>query len=113
MSNVPDFTMKQNDTGPPFEIVVMTGLREVVDLTGVTAPEFHMRRRRTKELVVDATAEISNAIGGLLAYNWAAGDTDTPGLYEAEFQITLPNGEGTISIPNDGHYLIEIVPEIA
>lgn len=108
----PDFTIKQNDTSPTFDIVVMTGLQEVVDLTGFTAPEFHMWNRRTKTLVVDGTATVPDPLSGLVRYSWVAADTDVAGLYEAEFQLTNPSG-GILSIPNDGYYLVEITPEIA
>lgn len=112
MATAIDFTLKQNDTSPSFDVVVMTGLKEVVDLTGFTAPEFHMWNRRTRAVVVDTTATIAAATGGLLRYTWLAADTDVPGLYEAEFQITDPAG-GILSIPNDGYFTIEITPEVA
>lgn len=109
----PDFTLKVGGTAPPIEIQVLTGLREVVDITGATSPEFHMWKRRTREVIVDATAEITSASTGTLAYGWEPEDTAEAGLYEAEFQFTLASGEGTVTIPNDGYYLIEILPAIA
>ena len=109
----PDFTLKAGDTAPPIEVQVLTGLREVVALTGATQPEFHMWKRRTREVIVDADAEITSEASGTMAYSWTGSDTADPGLYEGEFQITLSGGEGTVTIPNDGYYLIEILPAIA
>lgn len=112
MARNPDFSMKQNDRLPSFDVVVMTGLKEIVDLTDFSTPTFHMWNKRTREVIVDAAATIVSATGGLLRYSWAAADTDIPGLYEAEFGLVY-TGSLPMTIPNDGYYLIEITPEIS
>jgi hypothetical protein len=109
---IPDFTIKQNDRLPAFDIVVMTGLKEVVDLTDFSTPTFHMWNKRTRATVVDAAAAIVSAAGGLVRYSWGASDTVTPGLYEAEFGL-LYTGALPMTIPNDGYYLVLITPEIS
>lgn len=46
-------------------------------------------------------------------YDWIAGDTDTAGTFEAEFEVTY--SDSTIeTFPNDGtNIAIKITPEIA
>lgn len=45
---------------------------------------------------------------GRLVYAWAAGDTDTPGAYEACFVATAGDGR-TETFPNDSNIKIEII----
>ena len=51
----------------------------------------------------DASLKINRQAGSVIVgedgttlnrmrYEWAAGDTDTPGEYEAEFELTFPGG---------------------
>lgn len=43
-------------------------------------------------LKVNAAANITDEEGGEISYDWAVGDTDTPGLYYAEWVVTFGNG---------------------
>jgi hypothetical protein len=54
---------------------------------------------------------IENATGGIARYDWAAGDTNTPGIYSAEFAITFSDGR-QLTFPNDGFMLFEIAKDI-
>lgn len=45
---------------------------------------------------------------GQVDYNWAGTDTDTPGAYNAEFEIT-PGSGGKFTLPNGGDGPWEIV----
>lgn len=42
---------------------------------------------------------VEDAPNAILRYDWAAGDTDTPGWYDAEFKVNIAGK--TETIPND------------
>jgi len=48
----------------------------------------------------------------LVRYQWSEGDTDTPGVYEAEFEVTYDGG-AVETFPNANYRIIEIVRQIA
>jgi len=110
--------MKVNDTGPAIQSTLRDGNGVVVDVTGSTI-QFKMKMRepargrgdmsRLVGLKVDAAGGIVGAgTDGVVSYTWVAGDTDTPGDYVAEWEVTF--GGGVIeSFPRPGfiHVTIE------
>ncbi|MFQ5788428.1 MAG: hypothetical protein ACE5H1_10675 [Thermodesulfobacteriota bacterium] len=52
---------------------------------------------------------VVSPLTGIGKYEWHAGDTDTPGLYRAEFEIILSDGT-KIKVP-EGEEYIKIVVE--
>jgi len=61
---------------------------------------------------VDDAATISDAVNGVVYYNWSTGDTDTIGSFEAEFEVTYVGGE-IESFPNNRFIEVEITDDIA
>lgn len=107
-----DYTIKENDTSKKIEATLKDVDDVVVDLTGATVV-FSMRLRSTRVIKIDnAVASIVSAIAGTVEYQWAAGDTDTPGQYEAEFEVLF--GGGLIqTFPNNKHILVDVIGEVA
>jgi hypothetical protein len=104
------FAIKQHNRLPSLRLSV-TG---VGDLTG-GAVRFHMRRADGGPVVVDAAA-VLESVGddddsAVLRYDWAVGDTLTPGLYDAEFEVTV--AAKVISCPNDGYIAVTVTTVIA
>jgi hypothetical protein len=58
-----------------------------VDLSASTV-QFRMRAVGSETLKVDAAATITDAPGGLVRYDWAALDVDTPGFYLVWWVVT-------------------------
>ncbi|AVO37398.1 BppU family phage baseplate upper protein [Pukyongiella litopenaei] len=104
-----DFYIKQGDTRPALEAVLMDAKGNPVDLTGATA---RLHLARNGKVVVDAPCIIVDAPAGLVRYQWAVGDTDQPGAYAAEIEVTDAGG-GVETCPNNRHWLIEVVSDIA
>jgi len=48
---------------------------------------------------------------GRVRYAWQTGDTDTPGTFQGEFEVTYSTGE-IETFPNDGFLAIEIIDDI-
>lgn len=100
------FTIKQGDTAPPYAAVLeVDGVP--VDLTGATV-KFLMERNRAN--VVDAAATIG-AGDGEVSYAWQEGDTDVPGTYLAEWEVTF--SDDTIrTFPSNGYSKIKVLREV-
>ena len=84
--------IRQNDTKPYLQAVISEVLSnplraEPVDLTSCTV-KFIMRRTGAAAAKVGAAVEIVDGLNGVVQYKWAAADTDTPGDYIAEFEVT-------------------------
>ena len=98
MPIIDPFTITENDTREFLVRTLRNSDGAVIDLTGASV-QFHMTRGSTVK--VNAAAVITNATGGIVEYRWAAGNTDTPGHYKGEFQVTLSDGT-IISVPTGG-----------
>jgi Rib/alpha/Esp surface antigen-like repeat protein len=104
------FYIKQNDTVPSLRAALENGSGTAVDLTGATC-QFHMRSIGATAVTVDAVSQIVDEATGIVQYNWIAADTVTVGSYQAEFEVTYP--DGTIeTFPNNGYIRVEITDDI-
>ncbi len=82
-----------------------------VNLTGA-AVTFHMRKRGATTAKVDAATTIVDAVAGTVRYSWAADDTDTEGMYDAEFEVVDSAGE-IQTFPGTGYLVVEVVEDLA
>jgi hypothetical protein len=98
---MPDFYMKQHDTGPSLERTLTDAAGTAYDLTGATVT-FKMRLEGRTTAKVDAAAIVTAAATGDVRYDWVAADTDTAGYVEAEFEAVLASGQ-RITYPNRGY----------
>ena len=97
--------MKQNSTWPSIQEVV--DIYKSGGLTGATARFRMMDSAQT--MVVDRAATIVDET--TLQYDWQASDTQTPGVYWAEFRITTADGKIVIC-PVEDYICIEIKASI-
>jgi hypothetical protein len=104
-----EYTLKQNDTLPAIEaqLINADGTPINLDLCGV---RFHAQSFDRKKLIVKQ-AEIIDAENGKVRVKWKEGDTDTAGNYRAEFEIVFTDST-ILTVPNDGYFLVKIIPEI-
>jgi hypothetical protein len=100
-----DFHLKAGDLLPALTAALKDGNGSPIDLTGATVT-FRMRKRGATALTVDAAASVVSAAAGTVRYDWLSGDTDTHGLYDAEFRCELTGGRETV--PNDRYITVRI-----
>jgi len=118
MSEIPaDVYITQNDTGPALLPTLVDEDGTVVDLTGVADSDvkFHMIDPSSATTKVDDnsnTSVLSPVADGKIQYLWQAADTDTPGLFDGEFEITFPGGQ-IITFPNYRYFTILIREEVS
>lgn len=55
-----------------------------------------------------------SSTAGTVRYMWSSsnGDTDTPGDFLADFELTTPTGK-QVTFPNNGHLAVVITPELS
>lgn len=111
-----DFVVKQGDTSPPFRATLQDGLGAAVDLQGATV-RFVMRRRGSRLTKVAAAGVIeqvgngSDGSKGKIRYDWLTANTDTPGLYDAEAEVTFSGGK-IETFPNLSHWIVYITDDL-
>ena len=103
------FSIKQNDTSPALQATLKDAALVPIDLTGATVM-FHMKSV-DGTIKVDEAMTITNNEGGVVQYNWQAGDTDTVGTYYVEFEVTYAD-LAVETFPNNGNKVITVVKEL-
>ena len=108
-----EFQIKENDTSPPLEGILRDGFGSPINITGATVV-LNTRLRPGGAVKVNGgiMGAVGNAENGRVKYSWTASDTDTPGIYEAEIQITFSNGK-IRTIPPKGYFLVDVTDDIA
>lgn len=112
-----DFMLRQNDTASTITAVLTDDDGNPVSIQGASV-RFHMKPIEggtTKVATAATNAQVgdgSDGSKGHVAYTWQAANTDTAGLFVAEWQVTF--GGGAIqTFPNDRNLLVRITPQIA
>lgn len=105
-----NITLKQGDTFPPVDITVLNPDGLPLSLPTGTLVRFHMGTLRTGAAFL-GVGEVLDAAAGRISYQWQPGDTDTPGGFLAEFQLTLPDGR-VLTVPNNDWIEVEIVKQL-
>jgi hypothetical protein len=103
------FSIKQNDTSPALQATLKDAALVPIDLTGATVM-FHMKSV-DGTIKVDEAMTITNNEGGVVQYNWQAGDTDTVGTYYVEFEVTYADAS-VETFPNNGNKVVTVVREL-
>jgi hypothetical protein len=86
-----DLGITQGDLVPPIEVTLLApGGREVQDLTGNTGVVFQFQRADlTGPVLGGAATVVGDPADGVVRYDWAPGDTDSPGQYVGQFRVTF------------------------
>lgn len=106
-----DFKIKRNDTSPEF-VVDLTAAGVAADLSDALSATFHMSKSTLPKVSAAAVIEDQELHLGRVKYVWVDEDTDTVGVYKAEFEIDF--GGGVIqTYPNDGYLYVQVVRDLA
>lgn len=103
--------LKQNDTSPTLDAILTDANGTVVDVTDATV-RFHMLKIGATTLKIDAAASVIDGAAGHVRYALQNGDTDTPGTYKAEYQVTFPDGSIETFKNTPDQLRVVITPEL-
>jgi hypothetical protein len=103
-----DFSIRKGDRLPVIEAQLFRG-DTPESLTGATV-ELRYRPVNGGTVLVK-TAAISDAAAGKVKYEWAANDTDTPGVYAAIWRVTFADGRKA-SYPNTGSLRLAVTDDL-
>jgi len=103
------FTMKTGDTAPILQATFTDANGSAVSITGATVKL--IVANLAGSVVMNKSMSIFNGAGGIAEYEWQAGDTDTPGTYKVEFEVTYATGE-VESFPNTGYEMLVIKEDL-
>lgn len=107
-----DFVIKRGDLLPIITATLQDATGAAVDLTGAASVKFILRQVSGGTPKVSAAAVVVSAIAGQVSYTWAGTDTDTEGVYYAEWQVTWTAGSKPQTYPNDGHQVVKVVGDL-
>lgn len=93
--------LTQFDLQPVYPVTVVNSSGIAIDITGSTIRTTMRLENSTTIAINRSTAGITltDATAGAFTYQWQAGDTDSTGLYDIEFETT-PAAGGKFTLPN-------------
>lgn len=101
------FTIKRGDTSPS----LVYSLRPTTVSLAAATVRFKMRERGGGATLIDSPAVIVSNSPPVVRFDWAAGQTDKTGQFEAEFEVT--NVDETVeTFPNRDYIQIRIGEDI-
>ena len=107
----PDAYWKQNDTAPAIAEQLLDGAGTPVVLTGASV-KFMAWGQGDAAVKVNAAATITDAATGKVSYTPTALNTDTPGDYLVEWQVTFSGG-AIETFPNADWQKVRVKDDIA
>lgn len=105
------FSIKRNDRQPTFDVTLEAPAGTPVDLTGCTV-KLIMTKDGSSSSKVNAAATVTSAADGEVSYSWGATDTDTAGLYRAEWEVTFAGGTKR-TFPAEDYLYVNVLPDLA
>lgn len=100
-----DFTIKAFDRLPSIQATLSA------DLTTAVSVNFIMKATQGNTVKVNATAVVVTPASGVVRYDWATGDTDTPGSYLAEWEVHWPSSK-TQTFPTASYHTIDVLADL-
>lgn len=106
-----DITIKRGDTRNCIKAILKNASGAPVNLKGCSV-KFHMAPLGLRRsAMVSRAAHIQDAASGEAWVVWAPGETDTAGVYRAEFEVIYPDGRRE-TFPNGGYISIRILDDL-
>lgn len=107
-----EYSVKQGDTEPDLVATLRDEMRRKgIDLSNATRVDFIMRMVGAEDQLFQRQATVVDATTGKVKYEWQAGDTAEPALYDAEFLIVWASGD-LQRVPNDDFFHVRVVANL-
>ena len=103
--------IKQNDTSPTLDAILTDDDGSPVNVAGASV-RFHLKKLGASTLKIDAAATVVDGEAGHVRYTLQSGDTDTPGSYKAEYEVTFIDGSVETFTNTPTQLRVVITPEL-
>lgn len=105
------FVIRKGDRLPALTATLTDSAGTAVSLSGGTVRLTMTEVGGTTPKIDNASVTVVSATAGTVSYSWAAADTNTTGLYFAEFEFTNASSlERTF--PNPDFLMVHILPSL-
>lgn len=106
------FRIKQGDRLPVLQTTLYDSAG-AIDLTNVTTVTLLLKKRPSGTVLTYTGQKVQSGSTnkGVVKYVWAAGNTDTIGFYDCEWELTFSGGE-KMTVPNKSYDIVEISPDL-
>lgn len=102
---IPTFYIKKGDLLPAIQATLKATDGTALNLTGATVA-FKMKLREAANPKVNAAGTVVDAATGVVKYVWQGTDTDTVGVYDAEWILTFSGNKQTV--PSNGYFRVSV-----
>lgn len=109
-TQTPDFYMKQFDTAPAF-VCALSDVNGPINLTGASVLFIMKLVTGGAGTKVAAAGTVTDAVNGVVSYQWITADTNVAADYNAEWQITYGTGKQQ-SFPDPGYLLVRVTTDL-
>ena len=109
-----DYSMKEGDLLPTFDVTLKDGTSNVDVSTGISGIAFFMRNQSTDVLKIDggSMTYITDGTNGQVRYSWVSGNTNLVGKYNAEVVVTWTTDNKPQTFPNNKDIVIEVREDV-
>ena len=104
-----DITLKRGDTRYAIKAILKDIDGDPVNLEGCEVKFF--MALLGQPAIIKREPHIENAANGEVWVVWVPGETNTSGIYQAEFKVVYPDGR-VETFPSDGHISIQIMNDL-
>lgn len=105
------YEMKRNDLMPVADALLRMADGSIPNLSGASI-RFIARYQGSSIVKIDGAATITNEPTAAVEYAFVAGDTDTAGNFDVEWEVTFGNGKPQ-TFPTRGYDLLVIGGDLA
>lgn len=102
-------TIKQGDTYPPLRAYLQMVTGKPIRLADATVRLIVKDANNVNR--IDRSVSIVDEEKGYIEYRWRITDTNVPGIYKGEFEVTQQDGS-IVTVPNDGYFTVNITNEL-
>lgn len=112
----PDFSIRRGDNGVPFAWTLVDADGDAVDIEGATVdftttPIGGGPQLFSDSAVNEQVGDGSDGSKGHVSYTWQTPETQTPGLYLANWTVIWPGAVETETFPVGGFLLVEVIAD--